>query len=57
MQANSLSWKMGCIITLAFSIGFTTGSSMALFEDKDGLLQIEFSVNIPWVIDKELEEE
>ena len=40
-----------------FSMGFTTGSLLALFDDKDGLVQIEFSVNIPWLIDKELEGE
>ena len=42
-------------ITPNFSIGFTSGKSLALLEDKDELVQIEFSVNIPWVINRELE--
>ena len=43
-------------ITPNFSIGFTSGKSLALLEDKDELGQIEFSVSIPWGIDKELED-
>lgn len=38
-----------------FSIGFSSGSDLAFFEDKQGLVQIEFDTNIPWVIDKEVE--
>ena len=43
-------------ITPNFSIGFTSGKSLALLEDKDELVQIEFSVSIPWIIDSELED-
>jgi len=38
-----------------FSIGFAAGSDLAHFEDKTGLVQVEFEANIPWVIDKALE--
>ena len=38
-----------------FSIGFGEGNNMTYFEQKVGLVQIEFDTNIPWVIDKLLE--
>ena len=41
-------------ITDNFSIGFAEGNDLAYFEDRDGLVQLEFSANIPWVIDKKL---
>ena len=34
-----------------FSIGFGKGSSMAFFENKTELVQIEFQTSIPWIID------
>lgn len=42
-------------ITDNFSIGFAEGSALAHFEDKKGLVQVEFETTIPWVIDKALE--
>lgn len=42
-------------ITNMFSIGFAEGSDMTLFEEKTGLVQVEFDTYIPWVIDKSLE--
>lgn len=44
-------------ITKNFSIGFTSASSLAIFEDKKGLVQVEFEAKIPWVIDPQLESE
>ena len=44
-------------ITADFSIGFAEGSSLTYFEDKAGLVQVEFEANIPWVLDKALETE
>ncbi len=38
-----------------FSIGFAEGNDLTYFEDKTGLVQIEFDTNIPWIIDKSLE--
>jgi hypothetical protein len=38
-----------------FSIGFAEGNDLTFFEDKTGLVQIEFDTSIPWVIDKSLE--
>jgi len=38
-----------------FSIGFYKGSNSAYFEDKVGLIQVEFETFIPWVIDRTLE--
>lgn len=38
-----------------FSIGFGKGNDMTYFEEKTGLVQIEFDTIIPWVIDKTLE--
>jgi hypothetical protein len=38
-----------------FSIGFAQGNDLTFFEDKTGLVQIEFDTTIPWVIDKSLE--
>jgi hypothetical protein len=38
-----------------FSIGFGEGNDLTYFEEKDGLVQIEFDTNIPWIIDKSLE--
>lgn len=42
-------------ITDTFSIGFGEGSDLTYFEDKSGLVQVEFDTSIPWVIDKSLE--
>ena len=42
-------------ITDNFSIGFAEGSDLTFFEDKAGLVQVEFDTKIPWVIDKSLE--
>ena len=42
-------------ITDIFSIGFAEGSDLTFFEDKTGLVQIEFDTSIPWIIDKTLE--
>lgn len=42
-------------ITDNFSIGFAKGSDLTFFEDRTGLVQVEFDTNIPWVIDKALE--
>ena len=42
-------------ITDTFAIGFAEGSSLAYFEDKAGLVQVEFEAHIPWVLDKALE--
>ena len=38
-----------------FSIGFAEGSDLTFFEDKTGLVQVEFDATIPWIIDKSLE--
>lgn len=38
-----------------FSIGFSEGDDLTLFENKDCLIQVKFDTNIPWVINKELE--
>ena len=38
-----------------FSMGFHVGSDLAYFENKVGLVQVEFEAKIPWVIDKALE--
>ena len=38
-----------------FEIGFAPGNDMTFFENKEGLIQIEFATNIPWVIDENLE--
>jgi hypothetical protein len=38
-----------------FEIGFTPGSDLTFFDKKDGLIQIEFIADIPWVIEKSLE--
>ena len=43
------------LITDNFSIGFTAGNDLTFFEDKTGLVQVEFDTKIPWVIDKSLE--
>ena len=42
-------------ITDNFLIGFAEGNDLTFFEDKTGLVQVEFDTNIPWVIDKSLE--
>jgi hypothetical protein len=42
-------------ITDNFSIGFGEGNDLTFFEEKTGLVQVEFDTNIPWVIDKSLE--
>ena len=38
-----------------FSIGFAEGNDLTFFEERSGLVQIEFDTHIPWVIDKKLE--
>jgi len=40
-------------ITDNFSIGFAEGSDLTFFEDKTGLVQVEFDTIIPWVIDND----
>ena|SRR5258705_13255309 len=40
-----------------FTIGFSKNYHCAFFDDKNDLVQIEFTTHIPWVIDKELETE
>ena len=40
-----------------FSIGFAEGNDLTFFEDKTGLVQIEFDTNIPWVIDGKFKDE
>jgi hypothetical protein len=40
-----------------FSIGFSNGNDLTFFDDKTGLVQIEFDTFIPWIIDKEIENE
>ena len=42
-------------ITDNFSIGFAEGNDLTFFEDKTGLVQIEFDTSIPWIINKTLE--
>jgi len=42
-------------VTENFSIGFRVDSSLTIFADKEGLVQIEFESKIPWTIDKGLE--
>ncbi len=39
-------------ITENFEIGFAEGSALTFFEDKEGLVQIEFMTYVPWVINK-----
>ncbi len=39
-------------ITDDFEIGFAKGSSSTFFDDKEGLVQIEFETEIPWIIDR-----
>lgn len=38
-----------------FKIGFAEESTETYFENKDDLVQIEFTTNIPWIIEKALE--
>jgi hypothetical protein len=42
-------------ITANFSIGFAEGNDLTFFDDKTGLVQIQFDTNIPWVIEKSRE--
>jgi hypothetical protein len=35
-----------------FSIGFSEGNDLTFFDDKNGLVQIEFDTFITWIIDK-----
>jgi hypothetical protein len=35
-----------------FLMGFCKQNSLTFFENKEGLIQIEFEANIPWVFDK-----
>ncbi len=39
-----------------FSIGFDEANDLTHFEEKTGLIQIEFATNIPWVMNKSFEE-
>ncbi len=39
-------------ITENFSIGFCYNNSLALFQDRNDLVQIEFEVKIPWTINR-----
>ena len=45
------------LITDNFSIGFSVGSDLAFFDDKNGLIQVEFDTFIPWILDEKLENE
>jgi hypothetical protein len=38
-----------------FSIGFAEGSDLTFFENKVGLVRVEFETNLIWVIDTSLE--
>jgi hypothetical protein len=38
-----------------FSIGLRVDNSLTIFQDKEGLVQIEFEAKIPWTIDNKLE--
>jgi hypothetical protein len=38
-----------------FSIGFLAASNLSFFDDKTGLVQVEFDTAIPWIIHKQLE--
>ena len=40
-----------------FSIGFAPGNDLTFFEENNGLVQVEFDTNIPWVINKSLKTE
>jgi hypothetical protein len=42
-------------VTKNFSIGFRLDNSLTIFQDNEGLVQIEFESKVPWTIDKELE--
>lgn len=42
-------------ITVRFFIGFGAGNDLTFFEDDAGLVQVQFDVHIPWVIDRSLE--
>lgn len=55
-----LPYENGSILSLEkveenFSIGFDEGKDLTFFENQNDLIQLEFSTNIPWVIEKELE--
>jgi len=39
------------------SIGFWMSNSLSYFENKEDVVQVEFEVKLPWVIDKALESE
>jgi hypothetical protein len=41
-------------ITKNFSIGFSEGNALTYFEDKSGLVQVEFITNIPWTRDQKI---
>lgn len=43
-------------ITDHFSIGFSEGNDLSFFEDKAGLVQVEFEATIPWVKAKSVDE-
>lgn len=38
-----------------FSIGFTEGNDLTYFNEKAGLIQIEFATDIPWIVNSSLE--
>lgn len=39
------------------SIGFWMSNSLSYYENKEDVVQVEFEVKLPWVIDKALEYE
>lgn len=44
-------------ITDTFNLGFRIDSALTFFDEKTNLVQIEFETKIPWIIDRELENE
>ena len=42
-------------ITENFSIGFRYSNQLTHFDDKENLVQIEFEVKLPWILDTSLE--
>jgi hypothetical protein len=39
-------------INESFSIGFRIANELTYFKDKENLVQVEFEIKIPWMIDK-----
>src|SRR5690606_11620578 len=57
-QSNELTSTIDLIpINEYFSLGFCYNNQLAFFEDKEGLVQVEFDAKTPWTIDKFLENE